>query len=253
MYEFFKMVRRQSLIPYSNNRVLGETGSGETTQYGIDPSRFLIRRWSTFQGICNFVVHSNSSCCSHVCCQTSSCGRRNRWCVHDVFFQPLCNLSCFFAVSLWKEVGYIRFGSRIWQILALHSSSIWLMESSFERWDFFHVLVPNLCCLSSQSLWATQFCNAIRQSSLMKHMSELSMGLLKSVINNRSDQVYRHFSNTWHAQVPDLFWSWLRYRRLCRGGRTNCLMIHHSEDPGDILLILEDACEKIKLEPDILL
>lgn len=197
MHEFYEMVRRSSLnaqkdfthphldIQYSNNQIVimvGETGSGKTTQYGSsftvlksllincqDTSVCCLFRSSTHQRQ-NCGMHSTSSCCSHVCCETG--GRRNGWCVHD-YFQPLRTLSCFFAVSLGKEVGYtIRFEDMTdpgATFLKYMTDGMLLREVRFHICWFLTSVV-----YVRKRLLTTHFCNATRQSSSMKRMSELS-------------------------------------------------------------------------------
>ena len=67
---------------------------------------------------------------SYVCCE--SCGKRNAWCVHD-FFQPLRNLSCFCSLAR-EELD--------WKIQFEYMTAPLRGE--------IHVLVSNLCCLSSE-------------------------------------------------------------------------------------------------------
>ena len=159
--------------------MVGETGSGKTTQHGFSFHFLSYRRWIKIFRIPQFVVYSDLP---HTKNKIVACTQPRRVAAMSVakrvaeemddmsrFFLPLPTLfSCFFLllhVSLGKEVDYtIRFED----MTDLGTTFLKYMTDGMllrEVRDF-HMLDSNLCFLwCRKRLLTTHFCNATRRSS----------------------------------------------------------------------------------------
>ena len=131
-------------------------------------------------------MHSTSSCCSHVCCET--CGRRNGWCASMTVF--IAHSFMFLHSLTWKEVGYT-----IWFEDITDPGTTFLQymtDGTLLRDLRFHVLVSNCCCLWSQKAMNNPLLQRYWKIILDEMhertlATDIFMGLLKSVIKKHPD------------------------------------------------------------------
>ena len=253
--------------------MVGETGSGKTTQYVHTVPLFVqIRDWH-YPRIPQFVVYSDMP-------QTKkklvACTQPRRVAAMSVAkrvadeMDGACSTSIallashFLSVTLGKQVGYsIRFEDMTepgTTFLKYMTDGMLLREAMHD---------PDL------ERYSTIILDEAHERTLA---TDILMGLLKSLVKRRKDLKIIVMSATLDAlkfqkyftidetaplfKVPgrthpvEIFYTEDPEPDYVEAAIRTVLMIHRAEDPGDILLFLtgeeeiEDACRKIKIEAD---
>ena len=191
-----------------------------------------------------------------------------RWMVCSVtlVYFPLSHL---FSVTLGKQVGY-----------AIRFEDMTDPDTTFLKYVTDGLLLREVMNDPNLDRYSTIILDEAHERSVAM---DILMGLLKDVVKRRTDLKIIIMSATLDALKFQNYFMWPTGEippRFKFSGRTHpveifytpepepdyvdtairtVIMIHHAEDPGDILLFLtgqeeiEDACRKIKIEADDLL